>query len=44
MFNMNYQFDYKSWTTMCYGDIPYDVTTWALLDTINSDWLDKQGK
>ena len=25
----------------CYGDILHDVTAWTLLDTINSDWLDK---
>ena len=28
----------------CYGDIPHDVPAWTLPDTVNSDWLDKQGK
>ena len=26
----------------CYGDITHDIAAWTLLDTINSDWLDKQ--
>ena len=30
--------------SLCYGDIPYDVTAWTLPDTINSDILDIRKK